>query len=144
MAVYPQPMPKSMYVDTSYYIVYNFALATHYPTIVNSPMKLKNQILAGIGKDAVTKQQKPVVEGVFLFYMIDSIGYPFDLLLLSLKEKGLGFDVKGFIEAAYKSKNYSAKRIKTLLMEHQPKNCDDFEKIIDQLIQTVYFNTTNT
>lgn len=62
-----------------------------------------------------------IIDGSFVLYMIDTVGMPFDLVLEELKNRGWRFDVKGFINAALASKNYTEERLKVLFSNNLPK-----------------------
>lgn len=61
-----------------------------------------------------------IISGKFLFHLIDSKGFPMDYALDMLRERGMGFNVPEFVEAAHKSKNFKAGRLLALLVDSQP------------------------
>lgn len=54
---------------------------------------------------------EPIISGEFIFWMMDSQGVPLEVQLPILEEKGWGFSVPQFIEAAHASKNWSAEAL---------------------------------
>lgn len=102
------------------------AIKQHEPTYV------------GVGIDVYTQAKKRVVNGNFVFKLMDSKGLPLDIILVELREKSLAFDLIGFIEAAIKSKNYSKKKLRSLIESNRPKNDKDFMSHVDALLSRCF------
>lgn len=75
---------------------------------------------------------EPIVAGSWVFRMHDTHGYPLDLTLLDLKERGWGFDVCGYVEAA-RAAGWSDAKIRAHLTEsHQMP--PEAERLLDELL----------
>jgi alanyl-tRNA synthetase len=62
---------------------------------------------------------EPIVNGAEVFKLTDTVGYPLELVTLSLRERGLGFDVPGFMRAA-RLAGWSQKRTLARILEGAP------------------------
>ncbi len=60
---------------------------------------------------------EPIVSGHFIFWLMDSKGLPLEIQVEILKEKGWGFSVLEFIEAAILSKNWSPVKLENKLVQ---------------------------
>lgn len=60
---------------------------------------------------------KPVLDGRFVFWMMDSQGVPLVVQLAWMEERGWGFSVPGFLEAASRSGNWRPERLTRLLRD---------------------------
>lgn len=94
----------------------------------------KETMIVGVGTDGTAF----VVNGAFIFQLIDSIGLPFDIIVQECKERQIAFDLLDFIRAARDSKNYTPKRLKALLNENRPTNDAGFDEMVDFTIRKVY------
>lgn len=77
-----------------------------------------------------------IIKGEFVFKLMDSHGLPFDIILCELKDRGLAFDVMGFIIAAIKSKNFTKKRLTNLLLDHSP--CQEAREAVRVSIEATW------
>ncbi len=83
-----------------------------------------------------------IVDGAVIFDLVDSKGFPLDIINDLLEENNLGFDVVGFIRKANQSKNYSnPDRLRILLVSAMKRNNPEIEKRIDYWIENIYTNT---
>jgi alanyl-tRNA synthetase len=100
---------------------------------------LKNPI-AGLGTDALTQEQRPVIKGEVAFFLMDSQGLPFDILLDVLKEHGYAFDFVGFAKAAKQSKNFTRERLELLFSNNAPNSYDypDFLQQVQTILDVIY------
>ena len=60
---------------------------------------------------------RKLISGNLIFQLMDSKGLPLEIVNDLLREKGLGFDVVDFIEAALASGNFTYSSIKTRLVQ---------------------------
>lgn len=96
--------------------------------------------LAGHGENS-TKNIVPVLTGKVVFDMVDSHGFPLDILLLEMEDHHLAFDVKGFIISAKNSGNYeNIERLRILLFSNliTHGNEEIIKKNINLLLERVY------
>lgn len=101
--------------------------------------------IAGHGKD-LNKNIIPVLTGKVIFDMVDSYGFPLDILLLEMEDNKLTFDVKGFINAARNSSNYeNVDRLRILLFSNliTHGNEEIIKKNINLLIEQIYNSDTS-
>lgn len=100
---------------------------------------LKNPI-AGFGTDVLTQERHPVIKGEIVFFLMDSKGLPFDILLDVFRERGYSFDLVGFIKSAKQSGNFSRKRLEFLFQNNIPNSLDysDLSKNIQLILDSVY------
>lgn len=94
----------------------------------------KEVIYVGKGEDGTS----PVVSGLFIFRLVDTIGLPFDIVIQELKDRQIAFDVIGFVQAAKNSKNYTPKRLRALFNENRPIDDKGFDDLIDFVIGKIY------
>ena len=96
--------------------------------------------LAGHGEDS-NKNIIPVLTGKVIFDMVDSYGFPLDILLLEMEDHQLAFDIKGFILAAKNSGNYeNIERLRILLFSNLMTrgNEEIIKKNINLLLEQIY------
>lgn len=96
---------------------------------------MKKNKLSVVGK---TFEGKPIIDGKFIFYLVDSVGLPLDIINEELRESGIGFDVEGFIRAAKKSTNYTIKRLKNLFNSEIDNKSEELKSLIIYTINKVY------
>jgi alanyl-tRNA synthetase len=98
----------------------------------------RNNTKSGI--DSFDNSVKNVIDGRVIFYMMDSQGMSFDILMDLLNNKNMGFDVETFIIAAKESKNYRKDRLR-LLFEYSSPNKEkylDFMEKVDYLLDKIF------
>ena len=61
-----------------------------------------------------TKGGTRILDGNYVFKLVDTHGLPLDIIVLELRDRGEGFDVVEFIKAAYKA-GWKKKRIEWML-----------------------------
>lgn len=81
----------------------------------------------GQGSDKI----KPVVDGRWIFQLMDTQGLPFDMINEMLKEYGLCFDLGGFLVAAVKSGNFSKRRLHALLDDSFPETKQHWMPVLE-------------
>jgi len=96
--------------------------------------------VAVVGK---SDNNKSILSGDTIFKLMDTHGLPLDVITEILRRKDLGFDLFGFIKAAKASKNYSKKRIRTILVDNAPLEVDtEFYTRLDFLLSIIYDETS--
>lgn len=79
---------------------------------------------------------KVVWNGASIFWMMDSQGMPLEVIVTLLRRRGEGFDVKGFIEVALQSKNFTPERIRSRLLNcYKGKDRQVVEDLIDEYLE---------
>jgi alanyl-tRNA synthetase len=66
-----------------------------------------------------------VLNGHVAFHIMDSCGFPFDLLRLELRARQAAFNVQEFVDAAVASKNYKPRTLYKLLTYEQSLGKDE-------------------
>lgn len=75
-----------------------------------------------------------LINGKETFRLVDTFGFPLELVNDVIREHGMGFNVVEFIEAALASKNYTYDRIKArLLSAMREKNKQGFIDELDKV-----------
>ena len=82
-----------------------------------------------IGK---TVDGKSVINGAFVFKLMDTRGLPLEIITDGLRERNMVFDVAGFVEAADRSGNYKPGVLKERLKEVLPGDA------VDILVDRIY------
>ena len=94
-------------------------------------MAKKKLTFVGVGPD-----DEPIVDGEFIFWMMDSQGMPLEVLNAILADKGMGFDVIGFIQAGLESGNWKPRTLeRKLLMAYEGP---DRQIVEDKLSKILY------
>lgn len=81
------------------------------------------------------------ISGKEVFKFLDSYGLPLDIMILEMRKNGLFFDVKEFIEAAHKSKNFeNPHRLLKVLIADLPENEEYLNIVmtIERIICQIY------
>jgi hypothetical protein len=73
-------------------------------------MKAKKPSFVGTGEDVKTGERRLVLDGSWVFWMMDSAGIDLGTQMSLMQDIGVGFDVKGLIAAAVQTKNFQQKK----------------------------------
>jgi alanyl-tRNA synthetase len=74
-----------------------------------------------------------IVDGAQIFKLVDSYGLPLEVITDRLREKGMGFNVVEFIQAALDSKNFTYKTIKPRLLDGFEGDKESMSQLLDGL-----------
>lgn len=72
-----------------------------------------------------TVSSDKIIDGAWLFWLMDTKGFPLELACDYLRFRGMGFNVPQFIEAALKSKNYTLQTVTDKLTNVLPEKYRD-------------------
>lgn len=106
-------------------------------------MKSNKITFVGKGTDSKTQEEKLVMSGEHVFFLMDSRGLPFQLIIDLLSENNSSYDVKGFIQAAYNSKNHNKEKMRILFENNKPRGYPEFMEKINYLLNEIYDNENN-
>lgn len=76
-----------------------------------------------------------IVKGSEVFRLVDTYGIPLDIVVLEFRQKGLGFNIKTFIDSALKA-GWKKKRIFWVLKSAQTTEPEAI-KIIEKYLETL-------